>query len=143
MRAGGLLEVDVMNRRWTATVLALIAAVALGGCVERQIKITTEPAGALVKLSDREVGRTPVTVPFTWYGDYDVQISLDGYQSVRTHAEISPPWYEVPPLDLFSHMAPWTYHDNRFLHYELEKRPEVTDEQLIEQAKDMRARTGQ
>ncbi len=115
----------------------------LGGCVEREMKITTEPAGALVYVSDREVGRTPLTLPFTWYGDYDVQIRMDGYQTLRTHAEISPPWYEVPPLDLFSHMAPWTYRDERFLHYKLEKQPEVSDDELIKQAEEMRTRTGQ
>jgi hypothetical protein len=123
--------------------MAAAAAAAIGGCVEREMKITSEPTGALVKISDREVGRTPVTLPFTWYGDYDVQITLDGYKSIRTNAEIAPPWYEVPPLDLFSHMAPWTYRDERFLHYDLEKLPEITDEQLIKQAKEMRTRTGE
>ena len=130
-----------MNMRWIA-----IAAVGLGmlcGCVEREMKITSEPAGALVFVSDREVGRTPLTLPFTWYGDYDVQVRLDGYTTLRTNAEIFPPWYEVPPLDLFSHMAPWTYRDERFLHYKLEKQPEVSDEQLIKQAEDMKLRTGQ
>jgi len=97
----------------------------------------------LVSVSDREVGRTPLTLPFTWYGDYDVQVRMDGYQTLQTHAEISPPWYEVPPLDLFSHMAPWTYHDKRFLHYKLEKQPEVSDEELIKQAEEMKLRTGQ
>jgi hypothetical protein len=123
--------------------MAALSASVLGGCVEREMKITTEPAGALVKVSDREVGRTPLTLPFTWYGDYDIQISLEGYTSIRTNAEISPPWYEVPPADLFSHMAPWTYRDQRFLHYKLEKAPELTDQQLIEQAKEMRTRTGE
>jgi len=124
----------------------VIAAVGVGmlcGCVEREMKITTVPAGALVIVSDREVGRTPLTLPFTWYGDYDVQVRMEGYKTLRTHAEISPPWYEVPPLDLLSHMAPWTYRDRRFLHYKLEKRPEVSDEQLIKQAEEMRLRTGQ
>ncbi len=120
-------------------------AVCLGtlvGCVEREMKITTVPAGALVYVSDREVGRTPLTLPFTWYGDYDIQVRLKGYKTLNTHAEISPPWYEVPPLDLLSHMAPWTYRDERFLHYELEKQLEVSDEDLIKQADEMRERTG-
>jgi hypothetical protein len=120
-----------------------LAAAALGGCVEREMKITTEPAGALVYVSDREVGRTPLSLPFTWYGDYDVLIRMNGYQTLRANADISPPWYEVPPLDLLSHMAPWTYHDQRFLHYKLEKQEELTDEQLMKQAEDMRRRTGE
>ena len=120
-----------------------VAAAALGGCVEREMKITSEPAGALVYVSDREVGRTPVSLPFTWYGDYDVLIRMDGYKTLRANADITPPWYEVPPLDLLSHMAPWTYHDRRFLHYKLEKQEQLTDEQLIKQAEEMKLRTGE
>jgi len=130
-----------MNMRWIATMA--LAAAALGGCVEREMKITSEPAGALVYVSDREVGRTPVALPFTWYGDYDVLIRMDGYKTLRANADITPPWYEVPPLDLLSHMAPWTYHDRRFLHYKLEKQEQLTDEQLIKQAEEMKRRTGE
>ncbi len=120
-----------------------LAAAALGGCVEREMKITSEPAGALVYVSDREVGRTPVALPFTWYGDYDVLSRMDGYKTLRTNADITPPWYEVPPLDLLSHMAPWTYRDQRYLHYKLEKQEQLTDEQLIKQAEEMKIRTGE
>jgi hypothetical protein len=125
-----------MNGRWIA--IACAGAVLTGGCVEREMTITSEPSGALVFVSDREVGRTPLTLPFTWYGDYDVIVRLGGYETLKTHAEINPPWYEVPPLDLFSHIAPWTYRDERFLHYRLEKLQPLTDEQLIRKADEMR-----
>ena len=120
----------------TAAVLAACA-----GCVEREMKITSEPEGALVVVSDREVGRTPVTMSFTWYGDYDIALSREGYQTLRTHAEINPPWYEVPPLDLLSYLAPWTYRDHRFLHYRLEKEKPLSDTELVRQAEEMRRRT--
>lgn len=128
-----------MIARWMP--IAWLAAAALCGCVEREITITSEPEGALVLLSDREVGRTPVTVPFTWYGDYDVIVRHEGYQTLKTHAEIAPPWYEVPPLDLFSHMAPWTYRDRRYLTYKLEKLALPDDGTLIKQAEEMRKET--
>jgi hypothetical protein len=127
-----------MKGRWIA--IACLGAVLAGGCVERELTITSEPSGALVFVSDREVGRTPLTLPFTWYGDYDVIVRCDGHQTLKTHAEINPPWYEVPPLDLFSHVAPWTYRDERFLHYRLEKLQLPSDEQLIEKADEMRTR---
>ncbi len=44
-----------------------------GGCVERTVTITSEPDNALVYLNDEEIGRTPVTVSFTFYGVYDVR----------------------------------------------------------------------
>lgn len=123
-------------------VVAAGATAALAGCVEREMTITSEPEGALVYVSDREVGRTPAKVPFTWYGDYDIIIRRDGYKTLNTHADIIPPWYEVPPLDLFSQIAPWTYYDRRALHFRLEKLSLPTDEQLIKHAEKMRARTG-
>src|SRR5258706_9997592 len=65
--------------RW----IALLPALALvAGCVERTMTIKSDPPGALVYLNDREIGRTPVTRDFTWYGDYQVEIRKDGYESV-------------------------------------------------------------
>jgi hypothetical protein len=58
--------------------LLLIALVCLGGCIRRSITITSQPAGALVWLNDEEIGRTPVTVPFTYYGVYDVRLEHEG-----------------------------------------------------------------
>jgi len=122
--------------------MACLVGVLLGGCVEREMAITSEPEGALVLVSDREMGRTPVTFAFTWYGDYDIILrDKEGYKTLKTHAAINPPWYEVPPLDLLSHIAPWTYRDKRFLHYKLEKLEPVSDEELIKKADEMRRRT--
>lgn len=122
-----------MRQALSITLLAAFA-LTLAGCVERKMQITSEPDGALVYVSDVEVGRTPVTLPFTWYGDYDVILRRDGYETLKTHADINAPWYELPPLDLFSALAPWTYHDERYLHYELEKLDPPSEEELIERA---------
>jgi len=68
-----------MPPRNRATALPLLAALLLiTGCVERLITVKSTPAGALVYLNDEEVGRTPVTVPFKFYGVYDVRLEHDG-----------------------------------------------------------------
>lgn len=120
------------------TIALAVAAAGLGGCLERDITVTSEPAGALVFLNDVEVGRTPVTVPFTWHGDYDVMLRLDGYETISTHANINVPLHKAPPLDLLSELAPWTYHDHRYLHYKLQKLQLPDDETLIRQAEALR-----
>jgi len=127
-----------MNNRWI--MIACVGAALMCGCVEREMTITSEPEGALVFVSDREIGRTPVTLPFTWYGDYDIILRRDGCETLKTHAEINAPWYEVPPLDLFSHMAPWTYRDQRYLRYSLIQRKEPSDEDLIKKADALKKR---
>lgn len=116
----------------------LVAAVVIGGCVEREMTITTEPAGALVLVSDLEIGRTPVTIPFTWYGDYEIIIRKDGYTTIDTHQQINPPIYEIMPIDLLSAIAPWTYHDRRYFHYEMDELELPEAEELIERAERMR-----
>jgi hypothetical protein len=111
---------------------------ALGGCVERKMTITSEPAGALVRVSDVEVGRTPVTVEFTWHGDYEIILRQEGYKTLVTHAIITPPWYEIPGIDLLSETAPWTYHEDRYLNFKMEKLTPPTNEQLIKNADELK-----
>jgi hypothetical protein len=115
-------------------VIALAAACLLGGCVERELTITSEPAGALVEISGQEVGLTPLVHRFTWYGDYRITLRKNGYQTLKTHADLNPPVYEIPPLDLLSAVAPWTYHDRRYLHYDLAPKRALSDEELIQRA---------
>ena len=130
-----------MNRLQTA--VALVAAALLGGCVEREMTITSEPDGALVYISDVEVGRTPVTRSFTWYGDYDIILRRDGYETLKTHASINAPFHQLPPMDLFTSIAPWTIHDRRYLHFTMQELVEVSDEELVRRAESLRKRNAQ
>jgi hypothetical protein len=120
--------------------LVCLLALAPAGCVERSFTLTSNPPGALVMLSSEEIGRTPVTIPFTWYGDYEVILRLEGYETLKTHHNLKPPVYEVFPLDFFSEIAPWTYRDRRSAHFELTKRTPPSDETLMQRADELRLR---
>ena len=124
--------------RSMAALLLAGLCLTVAGCLEREMTITSEPAGALVYVSDVEVGRTPVTFPFTWYGDYDVILRLDGYETVKTHARIDPPLQETPPLDLLAEIAPWTFTDRRYLHFDLHQLVLPNDETLVRRAESLR-----
>ena len=132
--------VDNMAMRAALSIAVLALAGALGGCLERDITITSDPPGVLVTLNGEEVGRTPVTTPFKWHGDYDVLLELAGYKTVRTHADINVPPQEIVPLDLFSDLAPWKVEDHRYLHYKMEKLVLPEEEELIRRAEELRAR---
>jgi len=119
-----------------------VALAALAGCVERTLTITTTPEGALVWLNDEEVGRTPVTKNFTWYGDYDVMIRKEGYKTLKTHTRIQEPWYQIPPIDFFAEcLVPATIRDNRHLEYTLEPAEQTGSDELVERAQQFRERT--
>jgi hypothetical protein len=87
------------------TVAGLVVSLLLAGCVERRLTINTEPQGARVVLNDEEIGTSPVTVSFEWYGDYNVRISKEGFQTLKTHRKLSPPWYDYFPFDFFAQIV--------------------------------------
>ncbi len=83
------------------TCAALLALSILTGCVERKLTINTEPQGAIVSLNDEEIGVSPVTVGFNWYGDYKVRIDKQGYETLNTHRLLKAPIHDAPVLDFF------------------------------------------
>jgi hypothetical protein len=89
------------------------------GCVEQTMTIQSNPPGALVYLNDQEVGRTPVTRDFTWYGDYDVQLRLEGYETLKTHQPVTAPAWNWVPFDLVAALLPFTFKDHRAFAYTL------------------------
>jgi len=117
---------------WRRTAAIATIPLALIGCVERRISVTTEPSGALVWINDKEVGRTPLETNFKFHGVYDVRVELEGYEPLVTHAGTKLPWYEYPVVDFFAEATPWTNHNTQEWHFELEERLEgrVSPEEL-------------
>ena len=123
------------------TAIACLGAALVSGCVEREMTITSEPEGALVFVSDREMGRTPVTFSFTWYGDYEILCRKKGYEALTTHHRVDPPWYQLPPFDFFAEvLTPWTYEDHHTVEFELEREQLPSRAEIIERALQMRER---
>lgn len=111
------------------------------GCVRRTLTIRTEPSGALVFLNDEEVGRSPVTTDFTWYGDYDVILRRDGCQTLQTHVKVAAPWYQLPPIDFIAEVL-WPAHvvDARTYDFELAPEELADRSELIDRAQALRER---
>ncbi len=120
-------------------ILVATAAAVNAGCVRRTMTFKTVPEGATVKLNDQDVGQTPLTVDFTWYGDYDICYEKEGYQTVRTHKKLNPPWYQLPVIDLFAEaFVPYTIHDQHVIEQELEPQKLPTQEELLPRAREFR-----
>lgn len=127
-----------MQSRSAALVVLLATSAALTACVRRTIDITSEPPGALVLLNDREVGRTPVEVEFTFYGEYDVRLLLDGYEPLVTGAKASPPIWDNVPLDFFAEITPGDHVVRIPWHFTLEPAKQAG---LLDRATEMRTAT--
>lgn len=132
----------------TPAILLTLAAGAVttlagqNGCVRRTMTIRTVPEGAIVRLNDQDVGLTPVTVDFTWYGDYDIEFEKPGYETVRTHHRINAPWYQLPVIDLFAEaFVPYTIHDHHEFEETLSPTSRPSREELTSRALEFRDRT--
>jgi hypothetical protein len=112
------------------------------GCVERTMSINTEPQGATVMLNDQDVGKSPVKVPFTWYGDYDIVLRKPGYKTVKTHKRVNAPWYQWPVIDIFSEaLIPVTMHDEQDLGtFAMETQVSPSKEQLLSASEELKNR---
>lgn len=122
--------------------LTLLFLLFQSGCVERLITVKTEPPGAILWLNGEEVGATPVTTPFTWYGVYDVVIRKDGYETLKTAKETPTPFYQWPGFDFVSEcLLPFTISDHHQWEFELTAHAPVEAQELIDRAKSLRDET--
>jgi hypothetical protein len=119
--------------------VAIMICVSVLGCVRRTMTITTDPPQARVFLNDQEIGRSEVSTDFLWYGDYDVVIRKEGYQTLQTNWTIEPPWYQWIPFDFFAEVLwPGWVHDLRTQHFALTPATAPTEEEVIERAEGVR-----
>ena len=117
--------------------LCLVAVLAASGCVERKLTINTEPQGALVVLNDEEIGESPTTVGFEWYGDYNVRISKEGYETLNTHRKLKGPWYDGFPFDFFAQIVnPNRVVDSYEWTFELSPKRQISRQELIQKAQE-------
>ena len=118
---------------------AVLLVVLLTGCVERRLTIVTEPSAAVVWLNDEEIGVTPVTVNFNWYGDYNIRLEKPGYEILNTHKLLERPTHDRFPLDFFAEVLwPGTIEDFYTWTFQMDPFQQASAEELIEQANEMR-----
>ncbi|QDU64529.1 PEGA domain protein [Planctomycetes bacterium Pan216] len=119
--------------------LAALLGLACLGCVDRRMTVRTIPSNSLVILDGQEIGHSPVSVPFTYYGDRQIKLVKDGYETKTINQKISTPWYEFVPLDFVTEvLVPWKIHDRRNYLYSLEPSVMVPSDELLQRAADVR-----
>jgi hypothetical protein len=130
------------RRRIPSFIRGLVPAsfLLLPGCVEQTLSIDSNPPGALVYLNDQEVGRTPLVRDFKWYGDYDIQIRQEGYQTLQTHQMLAAPVWNWVPFDLVASLLPFNLKDHKTLSYTLKPVDPSKDQPgpLVDRAESMR-----
>ena len=112
---------NVARGKWTIALLApTLIVIGLPGCVERRYTVRTNPPGAIVIANGQEIGRTPVSVSHTYYGDREFTLMLDGYQTEKIIQPINAPWYDNYLTEFVTEtMIPVTIRDERTFTYTL------------------------
>lgn len=130
--------------RWSRVrgFLLVASLLALTGCVERRMVLTTEPFGAVVyDERNHPVGATPADRPFTYYGKYRFTAVKDGYQTMVQDVKVEAPWYQWPGLDFISeNLIPWTVRDIRRIHFQMQPARDVAPETVLQEAQPLAER---
>ena len=126
--------------------LALAICALSGGCVRRRLTVRTNPPGAQVFIDDQEIGTTPCSSSFVYYGTRKIMLLKDGYRTETLYQKLDPPWYEIPPLDFVSeNLSIREHRDERIVDVQLVPQEIVPQDRLLERANALRngALTGQ
>ena len=124
--------------------LLALAAVALCmactvGCVQRRMTIRTNPPGALVYVDNYEIGTTPVSTDFIYYGRRRIRLVKEGFETVTIEQPIPAPWYQWFPLDFVSeNLVPGEIRDERVLNYQMVPQRMISPQEILNQAEELR-----
>lgn len=119
---------------------AILVFSSLSGCVQRRFIVRSQPEGAFVQIDRQPVGKTPLSVPFTYSGTREFQLEKDGYQTIKVQQRIKPTWYETFPISLVTeNFWPRELRDERVLDFQMEPKVQVQESLLLDRANDLRA----
>jgi PEGA domain len=123
--------------RTTCVVLVLCSL--LPGCVRRRLTVRSNPPGALVYVDNQQIGTTPCSVDFTYYGTREIRLIKPGFETLTVNQPIPTPWYQIPGIDFISeNLVPTKIRDNRTVMYDLAPQLVVPREQLLDRANQLR-----
>jgi len=122
---------------WTLVGIVLCASQV--ACVQRRLTIRSNPPGALVYVDDYQIGTTPVSTDFVYYGTRKIRLVLSGYETMTVLQPIPTPWYEYLGLDFVSeNLVPGEIRDERVVDYQLKPQMIVPSPQVLGRGENLR-----
>jgi hypothetical protein len=113
------------------------------GCVQRRMTIRSDPPGALVYVDDYQIGTTPVSTDFVYYGTRKIRLVKDGYETLTVRQPFPLPWYEIFPLDFVTeNLVPWEIRDERIVDLAMTTAASTPPESVVARAEQVRLAAG-
>jgi hypothetical protein len=126
--------------RGLAALVTLAAAGLCSGCVERRYTIRSDPPGATVIVNGEEIGPTPASKSFYYYGDREITLMLNGYQTKTVIQPISAPWWDNYFTEFFTeNFVPLSMRDEREYKFQLEPAVSPPQGELRDRAESLRS----
>lgn len=122
--------------------LAVVVICCQSGCVSRRMTIVSNPPGAMTVLDGKEIGYTPASADFIWYGTRNVTLIKDGYETRSELVTVSAPWYQWPVIEFFTdNFLPKRVTDRRIFNFDMQPKRMIPDDELRNRAKNLRDET--
>ena len=105
--------------------------------------IRSSPPGALVYVDDYQIGTTPVSTDFIYYGTRKIRLVKDGYETLTVRQPFPIPWYEIFPLDFVTeNLWPWEIRDERVVDLAMSNTVSIPPESVVARAEQARLSAG-
>jgi hypothetical protein len=128
-------------RGFVVLILILAFFFFLSGCVRQRMTVSSYPPGATVYLDGKEIGRTPCSTGFDFYGKREFRLVKDGYETLTVVRPVRAPWYEYFPLDFASEvLLPGKLTDQKSYEFDMQPVVVVPTPELIGRADELKRR---
>lgn len=122
--------------------IALAVCLLQTGCVFRRMTVRSDPPGALVLVDGQEIGYTPCSMDFTYYGTREIKLVKDGYETLTVMQKLQAPWYQYPIIEFFpDNLSPHKITNRHEFSYRLQPQAIVPTQELLDRANSLRSDT--
>lgn len=127
-------------RRSTIAAVATVVLSMCCGCVERRYTIRTDPPGAQVIVNGENIGPSPASRNYYYYGDREVTLVANGYETKTIIQPMDAPWWDNYLTEFFSeNLVPYVIRDDREYSYKMEPARTPTQEEIQGRAEALRS----
>src|SRR6476619_355117 len=127
-----------------AALMVMAYALPADATVRRRLNVNSNPPGALVYVDNQQIGTTPCSVDFVYYGTREIRLIKPGFETLTVNPPIPAPWYEYTPIDFVAENVVMTkIRDNRTVTYNLAPQLVVPPNELLDRASQLRQDTMQ
>ncbi|MCA9040395.1 MAG: PEGA domain-containing protein [Planctomycetaceae bacterium] len=131
---------DRWRRICAGMVLACLLVTSGSGCVFRRMTIESDPPGALAYVDGKEVGYTPASFSFLYYGTREIKLVKDGYQTLTVMQKVQAPWYQWPGIEFIAdNFSPQKVTDRHVYRYSMQRQQIPPSNELLERGRSFRS----